>query len=71
MSTRQATLELLSHEEARTTFHDLRQHIKPYKKSQLKTLWVAVRCFNATLSQKPANGRPLENECSKTNPVSG
>ena len=42
MSKQLAILELLSHKEARTTFRNLRQRIKPYKKSQLKTLWVAI-----------------------------
>ncbi len=42
MSKQQAVVELLAHEEARTTFTMLRQKLKPYQRSGLATLWEAM-----------------------------
>ena len=39
LTKQQALIELLSHEESRTTFKTLRQRLKPFQRSGLKTLW--------------------------------
>ncbi len=42
LSTQQAIIELLTHEDARSTFRILRQRLKPSNRSGLRTLWVSV-----------------------------
>ena len=42
MSKQQAVLELLSHEEARTTFKMLRERLRPSHQTQVNTLWQSM-----------------------------
>ena len=54
LSKQQALIELLSHEEARTDFKTLRQRLKPFQKSGLKTLWES-RDDNGEYSKDPVH----------------
>ena len=41
MTSQQAVIDLMSHEDSRSTFEMLRQRLKPMTRRQLKTLWIA------------------------------